>query len=596
MIIWHPSADHRYTRRQLVRDGARAVVATIVVGTVADLVAACGGQTQSPSTSTTSAGGSAATAASAPPSASPGAAPSTSTGAVVQGGTLHYGTIGDVAYGSLDMTTTTGTSDAEVALGMEDAYIYLTSDGKFVPGLAESWDMSPDGLTYTFKLRQGVTFHDGTPFNADAVKYNFDRITDKKRNPNGLSYSYIGAGVSYDGCEVVDPYTVRHHLKTPNAIFLYRLRRVWFSPQSPPAIDKWGSEYFRHPVSVGPFKFVEWVQGDHVTMAANPDYKWGPNALFPNTGKPYLDQVVHRIITDLSTKASALESGELEYAAGLNPTDVARFQHTNGIAVRIRDQMGQSVQISLNVEKPPTDDLAVRQAISWGIDRDALSKTVFLGLYPPATHIFTPNLWSYDASLNSLNGYDPQKAGQILDAAGWKMGSNGVRAKNGQELRIRWLDGQSAQAEVQFVQAQLKKIGVAVDIQIMPSSALLEATLRGDHNATAGTGNWIQEDPDVLRNWLASSLINVRQNYVRVRDPKLDALLNQGIAFVGDPHSPEREKVYQQLQQTVMQNYYVIPLVYPKSLEAYRPTVQADNIGYDPYGTYHYWNNVWIRK
>ncbi len=564
MIIWRPSKDRTHTRRQFIAVAGKTVLATVVVGSLADLVAACQSEARR-----VEEGG--------PAAGKP----------VVRGGTLRYATLGDVDYGSLDMTTTTGTNDLEIGRSMNDPYIWLLPDGTFAPGLAESWEVSRDGLEYTFRLRRDVVFHDGTPLDAEVAKYNFDRMTDRKTNPSGLSYSYLGAGQNYEGCYLLDKYTFKIRLNRPNPIFLYRMRRKYVSPQSPRAIEKYGSDYYRNPVGCGPFKFVEWVQGDHVTVEAFPEYKWGPPQIYKNTGWPYLDRVVYRIFKDPSTKAAALEAGEVDYAAGLDPADIARFQGMKDIIVVIRDKMGQSVQLQLNVEKPPTSELAVRQAISISIDRQALAKSVLYDLVEPAYHIFTKNLWSYDPSLESLNRYDPRRAELILEQAGWRRGPDGIREKDGTRLKLLYLAGQPDLPIAQFVQAELRKVGMEVEIRTLQGAGLLEATLRGEHNITGGRTHWIQEDPDVLRNWAHSSLINVRQNYIRARNPELDRLLEQGISLPGDPHSPEREMIYRQAQKIIMENYYVVPLYYNRSFEAHRAYVHAENIGYDPYGTYH---------
>lgn len=605
----YPGARRRFTRRQMLIGAGKATAFGAVAGTFANLLAACGGGSSKTPTTASSSGNTTPTAAPAATTAATSAsttgataastsaatsAATASSGNVVKGGTLTYGTLGDFGYGSIDMTTTTGTYDLEIGRSLNDPYIWLTPDGKFVPGLAQSWEISTDALAYTFKLRDGLKFHDGTTLDAAAAKANFDRMTSRETNPSGLSYSYLGAGSSYGGCEVVDPLTFKITLKQPNAIFLFRMRRKYVSPQSPAAIEKFGKDYFRNPVGAGPFKFVEWVEGDHVTMEANPDYAWGPKELFDNTGRPYIDKIVYRIFKDLTTKATSLEAGELDYAARLNPEDVVRFKDSKDLKVVLRDQTGQSSLMDLNVEKAPTDDIAVRKAIGWAIDRAALVKTVFFGLFQPATHLFTPNMFSYDKSLNSLFGYDTAQAEKILDDAGWTK-SGDTRSKNGKELKLVWLLSQESQPLAQFVQAELKKVGITVELQTLAGAGLLDAALKGEHNIYS-EGHWIQEDPDVTRNWASSKLIDVRQNYVRARNTDLDALLDKGIAFKGDPHSPDRAKIYQEIQKIIMENYYIVPLYYDKSFEAHRNYVHADNIGFDPYGVYHEWSNVWMDK
>ncbi len=590
-----PSVQRRYTRRDVFLHARNSSAATLLASAaVSSLLAACGGtQTTVPSAAVTP-NTTGANSTSATPNVAVGSAVSTTT--VTRGGMLRFGAIADLGYGSLDLSTTTGTPDYDDAFSFNDAYIYLLPNGTFVPGLATSWDVSPDGLSYTFKLRQDVKFHDGTAFDAAAAKYNFDRYADKAINPAGYSYRYLGAGVNYKGCNVIDPYTFRLNFSTPNTLFIYRMRRGWFSPQSPTAIQKYGKDYYRNPVSVGPFKFTEWTPGDHITGDAYADYKWGPTQIFGHSDRPYLDRIMYKIFKDNTTKATALESGDLDYASQLNPEDFTRFKSNKNFVANSRDQNGTSVYISCNCERPPSNDIAVRQAISWAIDRAALAKSLYFGLYPPTTGVLTPNMWSYDASLESLMGYDSQKAGQLLDQAGWVRSGNGTRSKQGQDLKLRWIINQAQQPVAQYVQDQLQKIGIAITLQTLAGAGLNDALTRGDHNLSGGTGNSINEDPDILRTTMHSSLIDVSQNTIRVRNPELDSLFEKGISFNGDLHAPEREQMYKRIQQIILQNAYVIPLYDQKTLEAYHTNVHAENIGYDPYGQYHQFNSVWLEK
>lgn len=588
--------DRRISRRHMLRIAGQGVAAGLMIG----LLSACGGDDDEGSDVSDASDEDTSAATEAGDGSTSAGESTESAGEGVYGGELRYGTLGILTYGSLDMTTTTGTYDLEIGRNLNEPYIWLVpEDFSFVPGLAESWEVSDDALSYTFKLREDVTFHDGTPLDAEAAKFNFDRMTNRETNPNGLSYSYLGAGTSYKETVVVDKYTFQIDLTQPNAIFLYRMRRKYVSPQSPTAIEKYGDEYFRNPVGCGPFRFAEWVEGDRVTFEANEDYKWAPPELFKNTGRPYLDRLTHRIFDDLATKAIALESDELDYAARLNPADIDRFQAADQPEVMIRNQMGQASQMQLNVERFPTSEPEVREALGWSVDREGLVNSVYFGLLEPATHMFTPDMWSYDESLNSLYGYDLDRAAQILDEGGWTLDGD-IRAKDGKELRLIWITSDEGAETAQFVQADLAKIGVGVDIQILAGAGLVEAELRGDHNIAGGDATgWVQEDPDVVRNWAHSSLIDVRQNTIRVRDPHLDELLERGIAFAGDPRSDERKKIYEEIQREIMENYYVIPLFYRKGLEAYHSRVkftQPSFTDFDPYGSYHEWVDVWLEQ
>ncbi len=230
-----------------------------------------------------------------------------------------------------------------------ETLVYLNEDYGFEPSLAESWEISADGRNYTFKLHPGVTFHDGTPLNAQAVKENLDRIVDPATG-SGMAASLLRG---YQGADVLDRYTIRARFDEPYLTFLDALAQVYLSIASPTAFDKWGrDEYQRHLVGTGPFTFSaeEYVPGDTIVLEKNPDYRWGPvtfrhtgpryvgsghnpnsscqqtHLVYDHTGPPYLDRVIFKSIPDPSARAAALETGAMDAVDRLLPTDAGRLQ------------------------------------------------------------------------------------------------------------------------------------------------------------------------------------------------------------------------------------------------------------------------------
>src|SRR5262249_11336257 len=184
--------------------------------------------------------------------------------------------------------------------------VFMTPRGKFLPWLAESWQVTPDAKVYTFKLRRDVKFHDGTSFNAAAVKFNLDRIID----PATKSTSAISALGPYDHTDVVDEFTARVYFKDSYAPFLYAASTPFLGIISPTAAKKWGADFNKHPVGSGPFKFESMVPADNITMVRNPEYRWAPKGFFTNSGPAYLDRVVVKTIPEASTRLATLENGE----------------------------------------------------------------------------------------------------------------------------------------------------------------------------------------------------------------------------------------------------------------------------------------------
>ncbi|MER3488083.1 MAG: ABC transporter substrate-binding protein [Chloroflexota bacterium] len=300
---------------------------------------------------------------------------------------------------------------------------------EIVPALAESWTISPDGKTYTFKLRQGVKFHDGTDFNADAVKFNYDRW---KNFPRALQdYSYY-AGAVFGGygdtsniasVDAVDPYTVTITLKRPNSSFLLAQTLIVFAISSPTALrtgkaDNTETDVTKIPyaqggppamVGTGPFKFKEWVPGDHVTVERNPDY-WNKDA------RPYLDAIVFRPVAEEAQRLNGLASRELDFAQTVAPVDVATIRKNADLQVIDRGESCNIAQISMNHKYTPVNNKTIREAIAYAVNKQYLIDTFYAGLAVPADN-WMPLNTLYAKPLH-LPTYDPEKAKQLIAQSG----------------------------------------------------------------------------------------------------------------------------------------------------------------------------------
>src|SRR5262245_39191965 len=204
---------------------------------------------------------------------------------------------------SLDATIWSGDSDNQISRQMCDSLVYSPEPGKSVPWLAKSWEISDDGLVYTFKLRDDVTFQDGTPFNAAAVKYTFDRMRDPASK--SLQTGYLGP---YDKTEAIDDHTVAIHLTAPFGPLMANLSHSATAPISPTAADKLGSDFAQQPVGTGPFKFDKW-EGNDLYLVRNDDYNWPPDGM-DHTGPAYLDGIVYKEVAEPATRMTVLQAGE----------------------------------------------------------------------------------------------------------------------------------------------------------------------------------------------------------------------------------------------------------------------------------------------
>ncbi len=434
-----------------------------------------------------------------------------------------------------------------------DPLVWLAPDGQFVPGLAQRWEISADGKTYTFHLRKDVRFHDGTPLNADAVCFNLQRIV----NPATKSAKAIGLLGPFEGCQSVDEYTAQVLLKTPYAPFLSAVSQAYVAIASPTAVKRWGDEYQFHQVGTGPFMFQEYVPNDHLSLKRNPNYRWAPD-FFAHQGPAYLEQVEFRFFVDPATRAPALESGAVQVMGEIPPVDAARLEQDPKFTVLKVPVPGQPLQMYLNVTKPPLDDVRVRQALIYATDRQAIVDTVFMGYSPIAYGPLCRSTWGYDSSVERLYPFDLDKAQELLEQAGWRdTDGDGVRDKDGQPLALEMvLMSWGFVPEVgQMLQQQYLQLGAQLKTQLLAYPAALQVASEGNHHLIPFT--FSGSDPGILRSAFHSANADGGFNWSKIRDPQLDAWLDQGQQSLD---TEERATIYGQIQRSIMEQALIIPI------------------------------------
>lgn len=339
----------------------------------------------------------------------------------------------------------------------------LTSDNPvppLQPGLAESWSLSADGKTHTFKLRKGVKFSDGTEFDANAVKAMFERLSDKSSKRHSEKAASLNARYGFTwvtGTRVVDPSTIEVELNQINPEFPRLMALQSAAIVSPAALDKWSeAEIVEHPVGTGPFTLTSWTRGQELLLARNPNY-WGE--------APKLSQLVIRPIPDANTRATALLTGEVQFVHNVPPGPLTdRLGRDPN--VKILSTGGANVVFwTLNSKAGPTKDKRVRQALNYAINREAIVKQLS-GLAMPAKGLLSPGNPAYTDDLKGY-AFDPAKAKSLLAEAGFASGFSfkmNVPAGNG-----GWPpEGMEAW---QIVQANLRDVGVQVDLSTLDGSA-----------------------------------------------------------------------------------------------------------------------------
>jgi peptide/nickel transport system substrate-binding protein len=438
-------------------------------------------------------------------------------------------------------------------------------DGSLKGHLASTWEAAPDGLSYTFKLRPNVKFHDGTPFNAEAVKFNFDRIID----PVAKSLYAATLIPEYESADATDEQTVRISLKTPSAPFLDTISRAWFGMVSPSAVKKYGADFEQHLVGTGPFRLKQRVEKEQLTLERNSDYAW-PSPTAQHQGPAYLDSVQFKFLSEPGTRVGTLSTGETQFVTDVPIPDVMRFQKDPKYQVFVTPMAGGTSFFFFNTSREPTNTLDVRQAVLQAVDLDAIVKSVWGGLAKRAHGPISSVTFGYDKSIEGMYAYSPDKAKVALEAAGWTPGSGGIRAKDGKPLKllIVYYQNPLELQAIQLVQAQLKQVGVDVELSIMAPLAYIDAGGKGEDNMVglSVTGT----DPSLLTGFFHNK--QGQYNWSKHSLNDLNGLLEQGTSTLD---STKRNAVYAQIQQQIMQNALILPIAEIVWTAAARAEVQG---------------------
>jgi peptide/nickel transport system substrate-binding protein len=553
------AASHRgaIARRRL---GRRAMLAGAVTVGLGALVAACSGGS-SKSRGQTGGG------------ASPG--PAAKSGAPVSGGKLS------VAYGlepsSLDPQAGNSGGDRFSYAPMFDTLVGL--DEKAVPqpvlSLAEKWEVA-DPTAIVFHLRQGVKFHDGSPFDAETVKWNIQRVQDPDLKSTARASMLI-----VDRVETPDPATARFILKSPDAALMSDLGGRGGTMVSRTAVEKLGKEFSSKPVGTGPFQFVEWAPGSHVTVKKNPSYWRKDDA---GNQLPYLDEVTVNIIPDDTVQYANLQTGEVQLAA-VSAKDLPSAQSNPDLSVITRQAAGVGSVLVFNLDKSPLDNVNLRRAITWAIDPAAVNQAVQFGRWVPAEGgLWTPASWAYVPTPNKPK-YDPNKAKQFLRAGG---------VPDGFSFNLLTYSNPVLQQQTEIFQGQLAKVGIKATIDQKDVGAATNAFFV-DRTSPLFSTSWgisgAGQDPDPIctTNFTAEGFYNPMKRPI---SPNMDALIKKGRETYDQD---ERKKIYAQINEIDFDQVFFVPILYSSLWAGLRKPLQG---GENLYGAGFTWRYevLWLRK
>jgi len=553
----HPEdLPRRTSRRDLLRMalGASAVL----------LVEACGPTPSGPTTApapTTSAPPTTAPAAPAPtkPAAAP-AAPTSAPAAqltakpaaqATRGGLLRVGL--DVDADTLDPRLTRNTSGRRITELAFNGLVAINSDYTPVPDLAERWE-NPDDKTWVFHLKQGVKFHDGSDFTANDVKFTYESVLDQAFNSPARAF-YL----SVDTVEATDRNTVKFTLKTPFAPFLSYMDLA-IVPQA--VVQKLGTDFGTKPAGTGPFKVDRWATGDSIELLAN-DAFYG--------GRPNLDRVRVKVVPDNSGRVVALESGDLDFVQSpVSPQDVSRVQGAARLKVDRTPAAGYTY-VNLNTADPILADKKVRQALSHLVNKQQIIDTIYKGIGRPANGPIVPGMWAYSPDIPAYD-YNPEKAKQLLDEAGWRAGADGMRAKDGQKMTLTvrtHSEDPDRRQLIQVLQSEFQKVGIEATTNTVEFPAFFQDVMDGKYQV--GVIGWLNlSDPD--RATFRQFTIDGTANYGKYRNEQVDKLLKDARATLDQAKA---KTLYTDAVKQIVDDAPYIFVQYQEYIAMYTPRLQG---------------------
>ena len=430
-----------------------------------------------------------------------------------------------------------------------------------VPDLAERWEVSPDGRTYTFHLAPAAVFHDGAPVTSEDVRFTFEQLLLQYH-----SRARTSVGDNLRRILTPDPHTVVFEFDRPYAAFL-QLVDVTNAPVMPKHLyegtDALTNPHNTNPVGSGPFKFQEWLKGDHITLARN---EW-----YFKKGKPYLDRVVYRVMPSAATAAIAFEKGEADYFLNPSPLDVARLKKMSGVVVTDKGREGFATVETLipNLTRAPLSDPRVRRAMAHAIDKDFLVDKLLFGMGAAATGPVSRLLgWAYNPGVIKYEK-NVALANQSLDEAGYKRNSDGMR------FRLKFVHAPGYAKVAEAIRDQMREVGIAVDLRLMEFGAAVDAIyVKKDFDlGFASFENGPDPDIGVKRTVVSSNIGPIPfSNGAGYRNPRVDELF---ALAASELDREKRAALYFEAQDILVKDLPYFWLYEPKSAAAYRTGLQG---------------------
>lgn len=463
---------------------------------------------------------------------------------------------------SLDPMAIAMMSTFTITYAIYDNLFEKNADGGYDPSICEDYDVTDDGLVYTFKIRDDVKFHDGTQMTAEDVAFSINRTIEK-----GWAADMVAA---IESVEATDDYTVVLTLSRPFGGMIGSLASPYFSIMSKAYLEENGDDIVeRKPMGTGAYKFVEWVSGDHITLEANEDYF---------KGAPSIKTVTFKPITDKNTGLIALQAGEADAFLNVNYSDIPAVEEDESLAFYSTD-LAAVLSLNMNIENEILSDVRVRQAVNYAINRDNIIQGALEGQGTAANSPVPPTCDGYSEDVKGYE-YDPDKARELLKEAGYE---------DGLSFTIKIKEDSKNQKVAQVIQSDLKAVGIDVEIQILEAGAYTtDVYSNGDYEMTISA--WCAMFTDaysLLYSQFHKDCYGGTGNITHVTSDELSSMLDSA-AQAGED---EKTAAYTEVAQSIMDNAYVAPLVFePTTITA---SADLEGVEADALGIYQVKNFSW---
>jgi peptide/nickel transport system substrate-binding protein len=455
-----------------------------------------------------------------------------------------------------DPHTSTARGTAEIMFMAGDTLVSLDYDMKTIkPGLAESWTVSEDGLIYTFKLKQGVSFCSGKPFTAADVKASIDRWL---AHPKGVTKGRAGP---VDELKVIDDHTLEYKLKKPYSELLFQMTQHNHTVINIDQVTADGEDYGAKAFDgTGPYCMQSWEPRNQVVMTKHEGYNWGP-PIYENTS-PQVDKVIWKVVPEEGTRVAAVKSNQVDVTQYVPYWAIPEFQALPNLAVSQAEAYFWTQYVGMKITRDNLADQKVRVALNLAVDQKALAESIYFGLAEPAYAYISPKVLDYNPKMDLSNfQYDPDKAKKLLDEAGWKVGADGIREKDGKKLTFRsyGFAGTLNRDMLEAMQGDLRKVGADMQIEIHDATVIwgllakqdfdmyamsypyvstgdaMNLYFRSENRPTPNRMNWADEQTD---KWLAEANAALTDEARAASLAKMQAQVHDAAVWIPIVHEP----------------------------------------------------------